>query len=75
MYPDAAPAPIAVVDGDNSEMAVDAPEDDGEPRGVIVHVLKDCLNELKEPDARNAKPAVKIVATATGSSGARSLAS
>ncbi|BGP17780.1 hypothetical protein JCM10213v2_005822 [Rhodosporidiobolus nylandii] len=71
LYPDT-PSP-APADGD-AEMvdasAASVGEKGGEKiEGVAVQVVDNCLDELKEPEKQNAKPAVRILTALVGSSG------
>lgn len=71
LYPDMPTARITEIsehgDTDQSMPAADSQDD---IRGVAVKVVANALEELKEPDKSNAKPAVRILTAFMASSSA-----
>ena len=66
LYPDNPPALVKEVGAEDEEMAtVESPKG---VEGVGVKVVANSLDELKEPDKSNAKPAIKILAALIASS-------
>lgn len=78
LYPDSTPSAVSETlltpGGEDAEMVPveDGAEEKGDEKivGIVVQVVENSLDEFKEPEKNNAKPAVRILTALIASSGA-----
>ncbi|GAA6016857.1 hypothetical protein JCM11491_001829 [Sporobolomyces phaffii] len=63
LYPDPAPR-----DGEGEDVVMEDSTKDDTVKGIAVQVVKNCLDEVDEPEKSNAKPATRILVTLAAAS-------